>query len=58
VTALQVDTQLSHPKSGAPPQGHEARETNLGQDQDDAEGNVHNIGLLQEARGQNHSYGI
>ena len=31
---------------------------NLSQDQDDVEGNVHNIGLLQEARGQNHSYGI
>ena len=31
---------------------------NLSQDQDDVEGNVHNIGLLQEVRGQKHSDGI
>lgn len=63
VTALRVDTQLQHLKPGVwgqrilRPEGHKTRQRNLGQDQDDAEGNVHNIGLLQEERGQNHSYG-
>ena len=60
VTAQRLDKQLQHLKPGVWPEGHKTCPRNLGQVQDHVEGNVtvHNIGLLQEARGQNHSYGF